>query len=67
VDPAEFGLPTKDDDAITARTTLALAEQLGVPVTVFPSHHGGFASAEGPWPGRPVEFGARLAEVQAHT
>jgi hypothetical protein len=32
---------------------------------MFPSHHGGFASAEGPWPGKPVEFGARLSEVLA--
>jgi pimeloyl-ACP methyl ester carboxylesterase len=53
-------------DAITARTTRGVAELLGVPVTVFPSHHGGFASAEGPWPGKSVEFGARLAEVLAH-
>ena len=53
-------------EAITARTTRGVAELLGLPVTVFPSHHGGFASAEDPWPGRSVEFGARLAEVLAH-
>lgn len=52
-------------DAITARTTRGVAQALGLPVTVFPSHHGGFASAQGPWPGRSVEFGARLAEVLA--
>ncbi|KGN41460.1 alpha/beta fold hydrolase [Knoellia aerolata] len=52
-------------DTITARTTRGLAEQVGLPVAVFPSHHGGFASAEGPWPGQPVAFGARLAEVLA--
>lgn len=52
-------------DAITARTTRGVADVLGLPVTVFPSHHGGFASAEGPWPGKSVEFGARLTEVLA--
>ncbi|MFW5470407.1 alpha/beta fold hydrolase [Knoellia sp. CPCC 206435] len=53
-------------DAITARTARGVADQLGLAVTVFPSHHGGFASAQGPWPGRSVEFGARLTEVLAH-
>lgn len=52
-------------DAITARTTRGVATELGLPVTMFPSHHGGFASAQGPWPGQPVEFGARLAEILA--
>jgi len=51
--------------AITARTTLGIAEELGLPVTTFPSHHGGFASAHSDWPGKSVEFGARLAEVLA--
>lgn len=48
---------------ITARTTRALAAQLDLPVTLFPGHHGGFASADAPWPGKPVEFGAQLADV----
>ncbi|KGN31030.1 hydrolase [Knoellia sinensis KCTC 19936] len=52
-------------DAITARTTRAVADALGLQVTMFPSHHGGFASAEGPWPGKSVQFGARLKEVLA--
>lgn len=52
-------------DAITARTTRGVAAAIGLPVTMFPGHHGGFASAEGPWPGKSVEFGARLAEVLA--
>ncbi|MFC7490659.1 MULTISPECIES: alpha/beta fold hydrolase [unclassified Knoellia] len=52
-------------EAITARTTRGIAAELGLPVTTFPGGHGGFASAEGPWPGRSVEFGARLAEVLA--
>ncbi|MFC7485621.1 alpha/beta fold hydrolase [Knoellia sp. CPCC 206453] len=51
--------------AITARTTRGVADELGLPVTMFPGHHGGFASAQGEWPGTSVEFGARLAEVLA--
>ncbi|MEJ8281991.1 alpha/beta fold hydrolase [Pseudonocardia spirodelae] len=50
-------------DAVTARTTRALADRLGLDVAVFPSHHGGFAGAGNGWPGRPAEFAARLREV----
>lgn len=58
-----LGVGEETGDAITARTTRAVAAALDLPVTMFPSHHGGFGSAEGPWPGKSVEFGARLAEV----
>lgn len=47
----------------TWRTSEATAEKLGQKATVFPSHHGGFASAEGPYPGKPEAFARRLREV----
>ena len=57
------GVGEETGDAVTARTARGVAEAAGLPLVVFPSHHGGFASADGPWPGKPVEFGARLREV----
>jgi pimeloyl-ACP methyl ester carboxylesterase len=60
-----LGVGEETGNTITARATRAVADELGLAVTMFPSHHGGFASAEGPWPGKPVEFGARLSEVLA--
>jgi hypothetical protein len=42
-----------------------LAERLGRGVDVFPSHHAGFTAAEGPYPGEPEAFAARLREVLA--
>ncbi len=50
-------------DTLTARTARATARLLGQEAVVFPSHHGGFAAEDGPWPGRPREFAARLREV----
>jgi hypothetical protein len=32
-------------------------------VDVFPSHHAGFTSADGDFPGQPEAFAARLREV----
>ncbi|MFD4022705.1 alpha/beta fold hydrolase [Streptomyces sp. NPDC058576] len=48
---------------LTGRTSAAAAELLGQPVTVFPSHHGGFLDGEFGYPGKPDEFGRRLREV----
>ncbi|GAA2776369.1 alpha/beta fold hydrolase [Streptomyces showdoensis] len=48
---------------LTGRTSVATAELLGQRVTVFPSHHGGFADAESGYPGKPDEFAHRLREV----
>jgi pimeloyl-ACP methyl ester carboxylesterase len=45
------------------RVATALAAQLGHDVVVFPSHHGGFAAEDGPWPGQATAFAARLREV----
>ncbi|WP_432005589.1 alpha/beta fold hydrolase [Streptomyces parvus] len=47
----------------TGRTAEAAAALLGQPVTVFPSHHGGFLDGEFGYPGKPDAFAARLREV----
>jgi pimeloyl-ACP methyl ester carboxylesterase len=47
----------------TGRTSVATAELLGQQATVFPSHHGGFLSAESGYGGKPEEFARRLREV----
>jgi pimeloyl-ACP methyl ester carboxylesterase len=49
----------------TARTSEATAALLGVPLTVFPSHHGGFLGGEHGCAGQPEAFGRRLREVLA--
>lgn len=59
------GVGEETGDTITARTARGVAEALGVPVAMFPGGHGGFSSPEGAWPGKSVEFGARLTEVLA--
>ncbi|MFJ9624953.1 alpha/beta fold hydrolase [Streptomyces sp. NPDC101181] len=48
---------------LTGRTSDAVAGLLGLAVTVFPSHHGGFADGEFGYPGKPDEFAHRLREV----
>lgn len=60
-----LGVGEETGDAITARTTRAVADLLGLGVTMFPGGHGGFASPEGAWPGKSDEFGPRLAQVLA--
>ena len=30
---------------------------------MFPSHHGGFAAEDDPWPGQATAFAARLRDV----
>jgi pimeloyl-ACP methyl ester carboxylesterase len=52
-------------NAFTGRTAEATAELLGQEVTVFPSHHGGFAGDEFGYPGQPEAFAQRLREVLA--
>jgi pimeloyl-ACP methyl ester carboxylesterase len=47
----------------TGRTAVATAELLGQPVTVFPSHHGGFLGGEFGYAGQPVAFARRLRQV----
>lgn len=50
---------------LTWRTTVALAESLGLEVTQFPSHHGGFLGGEFGQAGDPPAFAERLREVLA--
>ncbi|MFF9898056.1 alpha/beta fold hydrolase [Streptomyces longispororuber] len=50
-------------DELAARAAAALADRLGLPVTPFPSHHGGFLGGEYGQHGRPEAFAARLREV----
>jgi pimeloyl-ACP methyl ester carboxylesterase len=48
---------------VTGRSAEALATHMGLPLTMFPSHHGGFMGPELGWPGQPAAFAARLREV----
>jgi acyl-CoA synthetase (AMP-forming)/AMP-acid ligase II len=59
------GIGEETGDAITARTSRALAERLGSDPVMFPSHHGGFVGGgpENPYAGKPVEFGVTLHQV----
>jgi len=50
-------------DSMTWRTSGATAAALGVPLTEFPSHHGGFLGGEFGQTGDPDAFAARLREV----
>lgn len=50
---------------VAARGGYGLAQRLGRKVDVFPSHHAGFTSAEGDFPGQPEAFAAKLREVLA--
>lgn len=52
-------------DALTARTTAALARALGLEPTSFPGDHGGFLGGEYGQVGEPAAFAARLREVLA--
>lgn len=56
----------ESNDAIAARGGQAVAAELGLPVTDFPSHHAGFTSGEDTGhPGDPEGFAAKLREVLA--
>jgi hypothetical protein len=48
---------------VTWRTSQGVADLLGVPLTEFPSHHGGFLGDEFGQRGEPEAFAARLREV----
>ena len=50
---------------VAARGGRGLAERLGREVDVVPSHHAGFTAADGPYPGEPKAFAARLREILA--
>jgi hypothetical protein len=48
---------------LTGRAAAGFADALGVPLTVCPSHHGGFLGGEFGQQGAPEAFAARLREV----
>jgi len=53
----------ESQDTLTWRTSGALADALGQPLTVFPSNHGGFMGGEFGQAGQPEAFAERLREV----
>jgi hypothetical protein len=48
---------------MTGRAAAATAQALNLPLTEFPSHHGGFVGGEYGYVGEPAAFAARLREV----
>lgn len=56
-----FGQESREE--MTGRAPRAVAEQLGLPATEFPSHHAGFLGGEYGQSGEPEAFAARLREV----
>jgi pimeloyl-ACP methyl ester carboxylesterase len=50
-------------DTFTGRAAVATARLLGLQVTMFPSHHGGFLGGEFGYAGQPEAFALRLREV----
>ncbi|GAA2098976.1 alpha/beta hydrolase [Streptomyces albiaxialis] len=55
----------ESEGELAARAGAAVAERLGLPLAVFPSHHGGFLGGEYGQQGEPEAFAARLREVLA--
>lgn len=53
----------ESQDSLTWRTSAALADALGQPLTVFPSNHGGFLGGEFGQAGQPEAFAVRLREL----
>jgi pimeloyl-ACP methyl ester carboxylesterase len=58
-----IGVGEESDGQMASRAAKVVAERLGKQVVVFPSHHGGFTAAGGPWGGKPEEFAATLREA----
>lgn len=58
-----IGVGEESEGVFTGRTSTAVAELLGTEAVVFPSHHGGFAAEDSPYPGKATEFARRLREV----
>jgi pimeloyl-ACP methyl ester carboxylesterase len=58
-----IALGEESTGVFTGRTSLAMAERLGQPATVFPSHHGGFMGGEFGYAGQPEAFARKLREV----
>ncbi|HEY6056900.1 MAG TPA: alpha/beta hydrolase [Candidatus Limnocylindrales bacterium] len=60
-----LGVGEESSQTLTGRATAAIADRLGLAPVTFPSHHGGFLGGESGYPGKPVEFAAKLREVLA--
>jgi hypothetical protein len=58
-----IGVGQETGNRFTGRTSVATAALLGEPVTVFPSHHGGFLGGEHGYPGEPEAFARKLRDV----
>lgn len=58
-----LGVGVESRSLLTARTTEAAAAALGLPVTEFPSHHGGFLGGEFGYAGEPEAFARTLRAV----
>jgi hypothetical protein len=65
--PVRIVLAAAEESAgeMANRGAHAVAERLGTTPVIFPSHHGGFVSAESGWGGQPEAFATRLREVLA--
>jgi len=50
-------------NTLPGRAAAATAQALSLPLTEFPSHHGGFLGGESGYAGEPEAFAARLREV----
>lgn len=59
------GVGEETGNTFTGRTGFATAAALGLEVTVFPSHHGGFLDGEHGYAGRPAEFAETVKKVLA--
>jgi pimeloyl-ACP methyl ester carboxylesterase len=60
-----LGVGEESRRMLPGRAAVGLAALLGQEAVEFPSHHGGFAGAEGGYPGKPEAFARRLEEVLA--
>jgi pimeloyl-ACP methyl ester carboxylesterase len=58
-----IGAGVESEGQMASRAAHAVAERLGIPVTAFPSGHGGFLGNEWGMPGQPEAFAARLREA----
>jgi pimeloyl-ACP methyl ester carboxylesterase len=56
---------SESEGEMANRSAYGVAERLGIPVTVFPSNHGGFLGGEYGQSGRPQEFAVALREALA--
>jgi pimeloyl-ACP methyl ester carboxylesterase len=53
----------ESEKSVTGRTAAAVAAAMGQPLTIFPSHHGGFLGGEFGYAGEPEAFAATLRRV----